>query len=266
MDILFRSKRYPNFEKTPNVRAEWGEDLVKHFYQSMGFFTFRTKDIDHVGLDTNVKEFIDILFKNKDLHSIDVVCFFETKEQKKQRMKDEAFVKEIIEVGKPYDLGRFLKGKYHLDIVCNKSREGELRKEFHLLPHMAFIEVKTFLKTSKPPIISLPELYRLLYWKERMGSGAIFLAIIEIDLVRKRGILNFVFPEKFHNLDETWYKLEESGFLTLRGKSKLTTIKLPMVIERNKKPYTPILFVDLKGSKIRFAAHTISYEVDIETA
>lgn len=264
MDVLFQSKKYLNFEKTPSARAEWGEDLVKHFFSSKGFLTFRTAEIDKIDVEFYVKDIIDALFKNKDSHSIDVISFFETNTEKEQRMRDEAFVSEIIKKRKPYDLGAFTKGRYSLDIFYNTS-EGAPKMEIHLLPHIAFIEVKTYLKTSKPPIISPAELYRLLYWREKMGEGAIFLAIIEIDTPEKKAVVNFVFPEKFDNVNQKWYKFEEKQFVTARDESGYIRIRLPQVIERGKEPYTPILSFNLLENDVKFKAHTISFIVNIQT-
>lgn len=262
MDVMFKGKVYRDFERKPNIRSEWGEDLVKRYYESLGFLAFRTKDIDQVGLDTSVREFIDILFKNKEVHSTDVICFLETEERKRQRLKDEVFVRSIIAQRRSYNLGKFLKGKYHLDIIGNRRGITKIC----LYPHILFIEVKTCLTTSKPPFISPAELYRLLYWREKIGEGACFLAIIEINLAVKKATMNFVFPTKFHNLDLKWHKItEKRGFATLTDESGFTKIKLPILIPRKGKTHIPLLTINQKDNEVRFDAHNISYEVQIET-
>lgn len=89
MKVIFKSKDFPNFEKIQKLRSEWAEEVVKHFFESKGYRTCQTSQLDKTEIEKRIQMTIDSLFKNKDFHSVDVISVIETEGQRITRKKDE---------------------------------------------------------------------------------------------------------------------------------------------------------------------------------
>lgn len=269
MIVTFKGKTYPNFDKNPKVRSQWGEDIVKYFFESKGFRTYKTDEItknDAVKIERVLKLLVDDLFKNKDFHSIDLFCVVETTQQRVDRKKDEKFVRELINRGTPYNLGKFNKEKgYGLFIDVSTDKQGRIRRRrIYLIPTILFVEVKTFLTGSKPPIISETELYKFIYLRKEMGIG-IILVIIEINIPHKMASINFVLPEKWKGIKKTWLKVFTNAKLTLLDLPRYSRKTFPWKVSKGERMHVPILLLDKKRDEVKVFGHIITFLYEIET-
>lgn len=268
MIVTFQGKDYSNFEKNPKVRSEWGEDVVKYFFESRNLRSSKTAEIQKglIKIEKVLKLLVDDLFRNRDFYSIDLVVVIETDEERIARKNDEDFVRNIINKRIPYNLGKFNEKKgYGLFIDYQTDKNGQItRQEIYLIPKILFIEVKTFLKGSKPPIISETELYKYIYFQEEM-KVAILLAIIEIDIINKKALINFIYPEKWKGIQKKWLKIYTHARVTTTDLPKYSRKPFPWKVTKGEKMYVPVLFLDKKGEEIKVFGNIITYVLEIET-
>jgi hypothetical protein len=266
--VKFREKRYVDFDKNPKIRSQWGEDLVQYFFESKGYNTYKTDDIaqNRVKLERMLMLLVDDLFKNRDFHSIDILCIIETPKQRLERKRDEIFVRDLMNRQVPYDLGRFNRQRgYGLFIEYETNKGGQVkRRRIYLIPRVLFVEVKTFLKGCKPPVISDTELYKFIYLKQEMGI-VIILGIIEIDTPSKKASINFIIPDKWGGFEKTWLKFHTRAKVTLLDLPEHARKPFPWKIPKGEKSYVPVLFLDKKGGETKVSGPTITYFCQIET-
>jgi hypothetical protein len=251
MNVKFLSNVYKDFEKNPKARSEWAEAQVRNFIdKKMNFPVFSTEDIikNKVNLEEPIKVVLDGVFKNEETYSIDLVFIYENEEMKKQREKDRIFVESIIEAGKPYDLGSFLRDRhYHFDMEYEKTGK---RVGIHLIPLLFFVEVKSFLTDSKPPFMSENETYKLNYALKELGLP-IIIAFVEIDIKKKVAYIGLKLVEKIKGLREEWIKLfpeRDKGFPSLKIHKFNPNVKgdIPLLIPKNGEPQFNVQFIDPK--------------------
>ena len=268
MIVTFKGKDYADFERNPKIRSLWGEDIVRYFFESRGFRTYKTDEMtrNNLRIERPIKLFVDDLFKNKDFHSIDLFCIVESAEQRVDRKNDEKFVRNLMKKRIPYDLGKFNKERgYGLFIEFNTNKKGRIeQRRVYLIPTVLFIEVKTFLKGSKPPVISETELYKFIYFREEMGIG-IVLFIIEIDIPNKKATVNLVLLEKWKGVKKTWLNIFTPAKVTLLDLPMYSQKPFPWKISKGEKMHAPVLLLDKKGQQVKVYGHTISYLCEIET-
>lgn len=267
MIVVFKNKEYPDFDKNPKLRSKWAEDVVKWFLESKGFVTYRTAELQNEAkIEKHIKQTIDDLFQNKDFYSVDVVSVIESKEQREVRRRDEEFVQEMIRRCAQYDLGNYIRKKrYGLSILFEADKDKQKRKmEVGLLPHLLFVEVKTWLCNSKPPIISEAELYKFTYFQDEM-KVFVMLALIEIDMQNKHAMINFVVPEKWKGIKRRWHKFDSVPSIILMDLPEKARKPFPIKVPKMGKPYTPVMLLERTGEQIVIAGHTVSYSFKIET-
>jgi len=219
MDVYLDGKIFKNFEKNPKARSEWAESQVRKLIEErMKFNTYRTSELNrnNIELETGIRLLVDEMFKNKDMHSIDLFYLVENESMRNQRKKDEIFVREVIERNKPSDLGEFCR-KRHYHFIISYDKSGK-RVGVRITPTIFFVEVKSRLKDSKPPIISITEAYKLNYAIKELGLP-IVIALVIIDIKDKSAEIGMKLVKEFKGIGDKWIKVipdKSKGFPKFR--------------------------------------------------
>ena len=263
MTVTLDGKDYPDFEKNPKVRSVWGEELIKKMYRRH-LKIYRTDDIakGKIKIEKPIKMLVDDFFKNKDFHSVDLICIHEKTGQLKKRKEDEKFVRSIIDSGQKFDLGTYLKkNNYGIIFDFYTDKQGKVLKRIpYLIPReLLFMEVKTWLSTSKPPVISITELYKHIYYSELTW---ILFALIKIDLKKIEAEVEIMTPLKFSGVKIRKSKVFSDRFVTSTQLPPAARTPFPQVVGKGK-PYTPFLEMNF-GDEVRIYGPTILHKVKIQ--